>query len=444
VSVDKEHQPELPAVERLRHRVAATFSSLRIRNYRLFFIGQSISLPGTAMQTIALSWLVLELTHSGTVIGLVLAAQFVPVLLFGAYGGLVADRVSKRPLIIVTQCIYGLLALALGLLVVTHVVETWMVFVLAACLGLVASIDNPTRQSFMMEMVGSEHVQNAVSLNSVLVNGARSVGPAIAGALIATVGVGVCFLVNAGSFIAVIIALSLIRSRELTRSEPIEREPGQLREGLRYVRSRSELAVPLVMMTLVGTLAYEFPVLLPLVAHDTLHGGAETFGFLTTAMGVGAVSGGLLIAGLGWSGVHRLTMSAFAFGVAILLTAIAPGFAVMVVTLFFVGAASIAFMSTGNTTLQLASTPRFRGRVMALWAITFVGTTPIGGPIIGAISEVLNPRYGLAIGGLACLAAAIVGAIAVRRDSGPAPPRALGSDSDAAPMIPTSDLSETI
>jgi len=159
---------------------------------------------------------------------------------------------------------------------------------------------------------------------------------------------------------------------------------------------------------------------------------------------VGAVSGGLVIAGLGWSGVHRLTIGAFAFGVAILLTAIAPDFVVMLVTLFFVGAASITFMSTGNTTLQLASTPRFRGRVMALWAITFVGTTPIGGPIIGAISEALNPRYGLAIGGLACLAAAIVGAIAVRRDSGPAPPRALGSDSDATPMIPTSDLSETI
>jgi MFS family permease len=198
------------------------------------------------------------------------------------------------------------------------------------------------------------------------------------------------------------------------------------------------------MMALVGTLAYEFPVLLPLVAHDTLHGGAETFGFLTTAMGVGAVSGGLVIAGLGWSGVHRLTAAAFAFGVAILLTAIAPSFVVMIVTLFFVGAASIAFMSTGNTTLQLASSPRFRGRVMALWAITFVGTTPIGGPIIGAISELLNPRYGLAIGGLACLAAAIVGTMAVRRGSEPAHPKASGSDGDAASIVPVSDLSETI
>jgi MFS family permease len=444
VSVDNDNQSQLPVTERLRHRGAATFSSLRIRNYRLFFIGQSISLPGTAMQTIALSWLVLELTHSGTMIGLVLAAQFLPVSLFAAYGGVVADRVSKRPLIIVTQSIYGLLALTLGLLVLSHVVETWIVFVFAACLGLVASIDNPTRQSFMMEMVGGEHVQNAVSLNSVLVNGARSVGPAIAGALIATVGVGICFLINAGSFIAAITALSLIRSRELTRSKPIEREPGQLREGLRYVRARSDLLVPLVIMALVGTLAYEFPVLLPLVAHDTLHSGAETFGLLTTAMGVGAVSGGLVIAGLGWSGVQRLTVAALAFGVAILLTAIAPTFSVMVVTLFFVGAASIAFISTGNSTLQLASTPRFRGRVMALWAITFVGTTPIGGPLVGAISEVRNPRYGLAVGGLACLVAATVGAITLRSGSGPAPTTTLCSDGEAVPTSLTGDLTDTL
>jgi len=318
-------------------------------------------------------------------------------------------------MLIATQTANGLIALTLGLLVVTHIVELWMVFVVAAALGLVLSVDNPTRQSFVREMVSTDNVSNAVVLNSILVNASRVIGPALAGGLIATVGIGTCFLVNAASFIAVIFALVIMNPKKLRSNSLVERAPGQLREGLRYVRARPELLIPLVMMALVCTFAYEFPVVLRRIADYTLHGQADVFGFLTAAMGAGAVLGGLALASLGMSGLKRLTLSSFAFGVAMVLTAVAPTFGVMLLTLFLTGAASVAFMSTGNSTLQLFSEQHFRGRVMALWAVAFAGSTAIGGPIIGAASEVLGPRYGLAIGALACLSAAAIGAIALHR-----------------------------
>ena len=245
---------------------AGTFASLRVRNYRLYFAGQAISLTGTWMQSVALSWLVFELTHSGTAIGLVLAAQFLPVLALGAYGGLIADRVAKRPLLMGTQTALASLALLLGVLSATHTIELWMVFAVAALIGTVTAVDNPTRQTFVMEIVGGGRVQNAVSLNSVVTNASRAVGPAIAGALIASVGVAVCFLAG--------------------------------------------LLVPLLMMALIGTLAYEFPVVRPLLAHQTLYGGARTFGFLSCAMGAGAVAGGLVVAVLAITGLQPLTTAA--------------------------------------------------------------------------------------------------------------------------------------
>ena len=392
-----------------------TFAALHVRNYRLYFAGQGVSLVGTWMQSVALSWLAFELSHSGTVIGLVLAMQFLPVLLFGAYGGLIADRTAKRPLLIATQTALGSLALLLGVLTVTHAVRLWMVFVIAGLLGTVQAADAPTRQTFVMEMVGGERVQNAVSLNSVLTNASRAVGPAIAGGAIATVGVGVCFLANAVSFLAVLAALALIRTGELHPAPPVAHEPGQLRAGFHYVRTTAGLLVPLVMMALIGTLAYEFPVVLPLLAHQTLHGGADVFGFLTSAMGAGAVAGGLVIATVGITGLAPLTVAALGFGLAILAAAIVPTLATELIALVLVGAASTAFMATGNSTLQLTSDPSFRGRVMALWSVTFQGSTPIGGPIIGAVSEYASPRFGLALGALACVVAAAVGASVLRR-----------------------------
>ncbi len=391
-----------------------TVAALGVRNFRLYYAGQSISLIGTWMQSVAQSWLVLQLSHSGTMLGLVVAAQTVPVLVLGPYGGLIADRASKRTLLLCTQSVLGLLALTLGILTLTHAVRLWMVFLLAAGLGTVNAADNPTRQTFVNEMVGPERLPNAVTLNTVIVNASRAIGPAVAGLLIAAVGTGVCFLANAASFLAVLLALSLIRTADLHRAPPVAREPGQLREGFRYVRRTPRLLLPLLMMALVGTLAYEFQVTLPLLARVSLHGNAATYGFLTAAMGAGAVAGGLLVAGLPAPRVRRLTLAAAAFGVAILAAALVPGVPAALAALACVGGCSTAFLSTGNAILQLTSEARFRGRVMALWSVTFLGSTPVGGPLVGLVAQYLSPRYALGLGAMACLAAAAIG-LAARR-----------------------------
>ncbi len=398
-----------------RGRAGALLAALRVRNFRLYAAGQAISLPGTWMQVVAQSWLVLQLTGSGTMVGLVAATQFLPVLLAGIYGGLIADRSDKRRLLIGTQSALGTLALVLGLLTVTHVIRVWMVFAVAAALGAVNSVDQPARQSFVPEMVGADLVQNAVSLNSVLTNAARAVGPAIAGLTIAAAGVGACFLANAASFTAVVAALARMRPGALEPAEPAGREPGQLREGLRYVLGAPGLLAPLLMMALVGTLAYEFQVALPLLAKVGLHGNASTYGFLTSAMGAGAVAGGLAVAGLGRAGLLPFTVAAAGFGAAILAAALVPSLGGELAALVVVGAFSTGFMATGNTTLQLTADPRFRGRVMALWSVTFTGSTPVGGPVVGLVADSLGPRYGLALGAVACLAAAVLGAVAVAR-----------------------------
>ena len=394
------------------------FSALAIHNYRLFFVGQAVSQIGTWMQSVAISWLAYELTGSATTVGLVLAAQFLPLLVFGAYGGVVADRLARRPLLIATQTSLAVLALTLGLLTAADLTRLWTLFCIAGAIGFVLTVDNPARQSFVIELVGADRVQNAVSLNSVLVNASRAIGPAIAGALIATLGVSVCFFANAVSFIAVLAALTLIASAQLHPTAPIRAARGQLVEGLRYVRRTPELLVPLVMMALIGTLAYEFSVLLPSLAHRSLGGGAATFGLLTSAMGAGAVIGGLAVAALGFTGQRPLTIAALAFGVTILAAAAAPTVPLELLALALVGACSTGFMATGNSTLQLTTEPAFRGRVMALWAVMFQGTTPIGGPIIGFAAQHASPRAALAIGGVACLVAAGLGAAGAKRAQG--------------------------
>jgi MFS family permease len=401
----------------------STFAALRTPNYRRFFAGQAVSLVGTWMQTVAQAWLVLELTGSGTALGLVAAAQFLPILLLAPYGGLLADRLDKRTILIATQCALGAMALTLGLLTVTGAVELWMVIALALGLGVVTAIDNPARQSFAQDMVGPGGLRNAVSLNSVLVNSARAVGPAVAGVLIATVGTGLCFLINAVSYIAVVVALAGMDTSALRPAPRQERAPGQVRQGLRYVAGTPDLLVPLMMLAVVGTLAYEFQVVLPLLAQGPLDGGAGTYGLLTSAMGVGAIAGGLVVAGRGRTGLKPLSIAAAMFGLAILAAAAAPSIWVALIALTVVGATSVTFLAVGNTTLQLTAEPRFRGRVMALWAVAFLGSTPLGAPIIGAVSEHLSPRGGLAVGGVACLVAAGLGALAIARarHGGPRP-----------------------
>ncbi|MDQ6797697.1 MAG: MFS transporter [Actinomycetota bacterium] len=392
--------------------VQRTISSLAVRNFRLYFFGQMVSLAGTWMQSVAQAWLVLKLTGSGTALGLLVALQFLPVLLLGPLGGLVADRCDKRRLLYATQTSAGLLALALALLVSFDVVRLWMVFALAAGFGLVNAVDSPARQTFVHEMVGAHELPNAVTLNSVMVNVARSVGPAVAGVLIATVGLGPCFLLNAGSYLAVLLALGLMRAHELQPTTPQPRARGQLREGFRYVRSTPALLVPLVMMAVIGTLAYEFGVILPLMARFTFHGDAGTYGLMSSCIGVGAVVGGLYVASHRQAGATALALNAMAFGTVLLVAAVAPNLAVELIALVLIGVASIGFLTLGNATLQLAAPPEMRGRVMALWAVAFLGSTPIGGPVIGWIGQNLGPRYGLGLGGLAALAA---GAWAYRR-----------------------------
>jgi MFS family permease len=391
-----------------------TFAALAVRNYRRYYSGQAISLIGTWMQMTAQSWLVLSITHSGAALGAVVALQTLPVLLLAPYGGVIADRIDKRKLMVGLQSAMGLQALALGILTVTGTVRVWEIGVLAALLGLNNAFENPARQSFMLELVGPEHLRNAVTLNSVLVNVARTIGPAVAGVLIASVGDGICFLINAGSFVAVVTSLVTMDRAALNPTPPTPRARGQLREGLRYVRSTPALAVPLMMMAAVGCLTYEFQVSLPVMASRGLHVGATGYGFMTAAMGVGAVVGGLLVAARGRTGAGPLVLAASGFGVAMALATLAPSLALEVVALALAGAASISFMSTGNSTLQLRAEPEMRGRVMSLWFVAFQGSTPIGGPIVGGVMELAGARAGLALGAITCFVVALAGLAALR------------------------------
>jgi MFS family permease len=399
----------------IRRTGRKTFSALSVPNYRRYFAGQTISLVGTWMQTTAQAWLVLTLTNSATDLGFIIALQTLPILLLGPYAGVIADRVDKRRLMVVLQSLMGVQALVLGTLTVTHHIHLWEVCVLAVVLGLNNTFENPARQAFVLEMVGADDLRNAVTLNSVTVNAARAVGPAIAGVLIATVGVGTCFLANAASFAAVVVSLVTMNKGALDPSPPSQRAKGQMREGLAYVRHNRRLGIPLLMMGMVGMLTYEFQVSLPVLARQTFHGNSEVYGFMTAAMGIGAVVGGLVTAARGSTGVRPLVVAATGFGIVTLLAALAPNLPLELVALAMVGWGSVSFLALGNSTLQLNSDPSMRGRVMALWAVAFLGSTPIGGPTIGWVIRESNPRVGLAVGAVTCFVAAGVGALARRR-----------------------------
>ena len=384
-------------------------TSLKVPNYRRYFAGQVISLSGNWMQIVAEVWLILKLTGSGTAVGLVAALQFAPILLFGAFGGMLADRVPKRRLLQATQLAMAVPALSLFVLYTTGVAEAWMVCALVLLRGSINAIDNPARQSFVIEMVGPERVVNAISLNSVIVHTARIAGPAVAGALIAVWGVGPCFLVNALSFAAMIVALRSMDPAQLATVRPVPREKGALRAALRYVWDTPALRVPLLMMAVVGTLSFNFMVLLPLLARFTFGGDASSYAALMTAMGVGSVIGALVAGARGRVSPKLLTAASAAFGALILALAAAPTMAVAAAVLVPLGAASVTFAAGINSTLQLAVTSEMRGRVMALYSMVFIGTAPIGGPLSGWLAETWSPRVGLLLGGLAAIAAALYG-----------------------------------
>lgn len=392
------------------------------------------------MQIIGQSWLVLKLTGSGTALGLVTALQFLPMLILAPWGGVVADRFNKRRLLYITQSAAGILALVLAVLVAVNIVKLWMVYLLAAALGLVNSIDNPTRQTFVYELAGRNELRNAVTLNSTEINLTRVIGPALAGAIIATIGLAPCFFINAVSYVAVLVCLLLMRGQELYTVEPVQRARGQLREGFRYVRNTPILRDVLVMMAIIGTLTYEFQVTLPLLAKYTFHGNAGSYALLTAAMGTGAVIGGLATASRRKTAPRGLIVTALAFGAAVLMAAFSPSLLTAILAMVIVGVFSISFTALDNTILQQASDPNMRGRVMALWTVAFLGSTPVGGPIIGWIGEHSNPRWALAVGGLAALTAGIYGVIAMRNY----PTERAPGDSEMVPPVSSEEDTQVL
>jgi len=387
----------------------AMFAALAVPNFRRYVSGQSLSLIGTWVETVAQALLVLKLTHSGTILGLTTAARYAPILLLSPYAGLLVDRYSKRHVLLGTQAGLGLVSGALGALVLTGDVRLWQVVVLALAFGTLSAVDNPARQAFVQEVVGRDLVRNAVTLNTTLVNVARVIGPTVAAVLASTVGLGWCFVVNAVSFGFVIVSLLSLDTRRLHPVPPVPRARGQLRAGLRYAARVPQIARSLLMMALIGAFTFEFEVSLPLLAEKTFHGTASTYSWLIGALGAGAVVGGLYAARSARTGVARLTRAAVGYAVAVGLVAVAPTFPTAVAACVLAGVATVMFLTTGNATVQLASDPEYRGRVTALWSMALVGTTPIGSPVIGALSDVAGPRYALGLGAAACLGAAVIG-----------------------------------
>jgi len=403
-------------VSRARRFADGTFRSLRVRNYRLFFGGQLVSLIGTWMQTMALAWLVLNITHSPAQVGFIVAVQFIPTLVGGIHGGLVADRFDKRKILLVTQVCFTVQAVVLSAFAIAHAATLPVLYTLAFVQGMITTVDNPTRQAFVSEMVPAAEVPNAVGLNSAMFNTARVIGPAIGGVLIDLVGTTTCFVLNAVSFAAVIAALAAMRPAEFHRGAPIRREQGALRAGLRYVWGEPTLRLVMIMVALIGTLAMNFSVVLPVLAKQVFHGTAGTYGLFSAVIGVGSLVGALAVASRAQPTTRLLAISAAGFGAAMLLDAVAPQRGLEVPALIVTGVASVTFFATANAALQLTSRPEMRGRVLAIYVFLFLGSTPIGGPIIGWISGMWSARWALAVGGFACLVAAAfaVPAVSIR------------------------------
>jgi MFS family permease len=413
------------------------FRSLAVRNYRLFASGQLVSLTGTWMQNVAQDWLVLDLTHrSGIALGVTTALQFTPMLLFGLFGGVFADRHNKRRVMIATQAIQGLLALSLGTLVVTGVVQAWMVFCFAFMLGMTTVFDLPARQAFVVEMVGPDDVTNAVGLNSATFNSARIVGPAIAGLMIAHGGTPPVFFLNALSYCAVIAGLVRIREDELFPGRRITRAKGQLLEGLRYVRSRRDLLLPVVMVGVIGMVGLNFQITLALMARNEFHRGAETYGILSALLAGGSLAGALLTARRARPTQRMLVGSAVLFGVLETALGFAPNIVVFMALLVPTGFAVISFTSTALSTVQIGAGEEMRGRVLALYAQVFVGTTPFGAPLIGWLGQHVGPRSTLVAGGLGSLAVSVWTGWLLVRWSDRHPFRRPRRDAATAPAVP--------
>ncbi|MER7716875.1 MFS transporter [Streptomyces flaveolus] len=396
-------------------RRTSMFASLKVRNYRLFFLGQVVSNIGTWMQRIAQDWLVLSLTGSSAAVGITTALQFLPMLLFGLYGGVLVDRLRKRPTLLVTQSAMALTALALAALTLTGQVQVWHVYVAAFAMGLATVMDNPARQSFVSELVGRDQLQNAVSLNSANFQSARLVGPAVAGLMITGVGTGWAFLANGLSFVAPLSCLLLMRARELHVVQRAPRGKGQLREGLHYVAGRPELIWTIVLVGFIGTFGFNFPVFLSAFADDVFDAGAGEYSLFNTLMAVGSLAGALLAARRGTARLRVLIAAALGFGVLEIVAATAPELWLFALLMIPIGVFSMTVNVTANTSIQMSTDPAMRGRVMALYMMVFLGGSPVGAPIVGWVTDTYGARVGFAAGGaVAATAAAVIGLVLAR------------------------------
>jgi MFS family permease len=397
--------------------LSPTFHSLRNRNYRLYASGGAVSNVGTWMQRVAQDWLVLQLTHgSGTAIGITTGLQFLPMLLLGPWGGLIADRFPKRRVLVATQASMGSLAVVLGLLDVAGVVNVWHVFAFALLRGIVTAVDNPARQSFVVEMVGRDDLQNAVGLNSASFNAARIVGPAAAGVLIVLIGTGPLFIVNGFSFLAVIAALRAMRESDLNASPPARRGGGMVREGIRYVRGRSDLMLIIVIVGFVGTFGLNFQMVNALMATGVFHRGAGSYGLLGSIMAIGSLSGALLAARRGRPRQRLIVGSALAFGGLEIIAGLMPEYWLYAALLIPVGVSSLTLITAANATMQLSVAPAMRGRVMALYMAVFMGGTPFGAPVVGWLGSTFGPRWSLLSGGaISVIATAVAAGLLARR-----------------------------
>jgi MFS family permease len=426
-------------VSRLRHASGDTFRSLRSRNFRLFFGGQMISQIGNWLTLVAQTLLVLHLTGSGVALGLLAAAQFLPVLLFGPFAGLMADRSDKRRLLLIVQVAAMAQSFAMAGLAFMGDPPLVAIYVVAVFGGLAMAFDNPARRSFVVEMVRKEDINNAVSINSALMTGSRVIGPALAGFLVTTVGFGWAFVVDGLSYLAVIAGLWLMNPAELERPPVTPRGKGQVREGMRYARSIPELWVPLVMMAVIGTLAFNFQTVLPLFAIRDIAGTELTFTLLMSVLSAGSLVGALWVARRTVISVRTVSRSALAFGAAMALLAVAPNQPVAFAVGLVLGVASISFMTASTAIVQTRSDPAMRGRVLALQAMVFLGSTPIGGPIVGVIAEQFGARYSLGLGAVATLAAGVYGLRTVRRDERATLLSPAGTDAAVAEAVTTLD-----
>lgn len=412
-------KPAAPKAERTP--VLAAFS---VPNYRRFIGGQAISLIGSWTETIAQGVLILAITGSPLILGLATAARYLPVLLFTPYAGVIVDRHDKRRTLLATQTVLGVVSLLFGVSILIGDVAIWQVFAAALIFGFVTSMDNPARMALIPEIVGESFIRNAVTLNSTFANVGRAVGPLVAAVLINTVGVGWCFVANAVSFVLVVLALLSLRVADMHPAPHVARLPGQLRQGLRIAAGNPDILGPLVLMAFVGTFTYEFEVSLPVFAEQSLNGGLDGYGWLTAAFGAGAVLGGGILILRPQTGLRRMLLITIAYGLSMGATAFSPTLPIAVGLMVLVGGCSIAFLTTGNSTIQIEALPGMRGRVTALWTTAFIGSTPIGASIIGAVADAFGGRAALALGAIACflaLGAGIIVLLGLHRSAAPRP-----------------------